>query len=224
MPSVRSLEVLAAIADREGEAAFWSRYTGSLTREERRRIAKGDAGLLVRPLEPEWKVGDRLQVARNLTIEVTGVRWRRDSYLTTFSVQDFRPLFVRRAVPVFEPPALDENGDPVPPSERAIADARLEGSYTRDAGRGVAGAGEAVDLDTQERITSEGLRNYNLVHQAEVAKREIRSLTAALKRVRGEALKKGIDITPEVERIKAEVAALQRKVGQNPRQNSHSSV
>lgn len=224
MASPRSLEVLAVLARREAEAVFWSRHSNSLTREERRKISKGEAGLLARPVEPGWKVGDRLQVARNLTIEVTGVRWRRDSYLTTFSVQDFRPLFVRRAVPVFEAPALDEHGDPIPPSERAIAEARVEGSYTRDAGRGVPGAGEAVDLETQEKISAEGLRNYNLVHQAEVAKREIRSLTATLKRVRGEALKKGIDITPEVERIKAEVAALKRKVEQDPRHSSHNSV
>jgi len=224
MASPRSLEVLRVLAEREREATFWARHSNSLTREERRKLAKGEVGQLVRPLEPDWKVGDRLSAARNLTIEVTAVRWRRDSYLTTFSVQDFRPLFVRRAVPVFDPPALDENGDPLPPTEQAISDARLDGNYTRDAGRGVPGAGEAVDLETQERITTEGLRNYNLVHQAEVAKREIRSLTATMKRVRGEALKKGIDITPEVERIKAEVAALQRKVSQDPRHSSHSSV
>lgn len=224
MASPRSLEVLAVLAEREREAAYWSRHSDALTRDEKRKIARGEVGLLARPVEPDWKVGDRLPVARNLTIEVTAVRWRRDKYLTTFSVQDFRPLFVRRAVPVFDPPALDEHGEPVPPTEKAISDARLDGNYTRDAARGVSGAGEAVDLETQERITAEGLRNYNLVHQAEVAKREIRSLTATLKRVRGEALKKGIDITPEVERIKAEVAALNRKVSQNPRQSGHSSV
>ncbi|HEV2791773.1 MAG TPA: hypothetical protein VGV69_10780 [Solirubrobacterales bacterium] len=224
MASPRSLEVLAALAAGEREAEFWEKHAEALTREERRRIAKGEAGVLARPLEPGWKVGDRLPVARNLTIEVTGVRWRRESYLTTFSVQDFRPLFVRRAVPVFDPPALDEHGEPIPPNEKAIADARLDGNYTRDAARGVAGAGEAVDLETQERISREGLRNYNLVHQAEVAKREIRSLTATLKRVRGEALKKGIDITPEVERIKAEVAALKSKVEKNPRHSSNSTL
>lgn len=224
MASPRSLAVLAAIAEGERQADFWAHHGRSLTREEKRRISRGEIGLLIRPLEPEWKAGDRLQVARNLTIEVTGVRWRRDGYLTTFSVQDFRPLFVRRAVPVFDPPALDEHGDPIPPTEGAISEARLDGNYTRHAARGVAGAGEAVDLEAQERITAEGLRNYNLVHQAEVAKREIRSLTATLKRVRGEALKKGIDITPEVERIKAEVAALQRKVAQDPRHSSHGCV
>lgn len=224
MASPRSLEVLAVLARREREAVFWERHAKVLTREEKRRIAKGEAGLLVRPLEPGWKAGDRLPVAQNLTIEVTGVRWSRQSYLTTFSVQDFRPLFVRRAVPVFDPPALDEHGEPIPPTELAIAEARIDGNYTRDAGRGVSGAGEAVDPETQERITAEGLRNYNLVHRAEVAKREIRSLTATLKRARGEALKKNIDITPEVERIKAEVAALQRKVAQDPRHSSHSSV
>ena len=224
MPSRRSLEVLAVLAKREREAEFWLRHTDALTREEKRKIAKGEIGLLVRPVEPAWAPGDRLTVARNLTIEVSAVRWKRDSYLTTFSVQDFRPLFVRRAVPVFDPPALDEHGDPIPPTEKAIADARVDGNYTRDAGRGVTGAGEAVDMETQERITAEGLRNYNLVHSAEVAKREVRSLTATLKRVRGEALKKGIDITPEVERIKAEVAALQRKVAADPRHASNSSV
>jgi hypothetical protein len=224
MASPRSLEVLAAIAKGELEAAYWERHADSLTKPEKRRIAKGEAGVVVRPVEPGWKVGDKLPVARNLTIEVTGVRWRRDGYLTTFSIQDFRPLFVRRAVPVFDPPALDEYGDPLPPNEKAIADARLDGNYTRDAGRGVPGAGEAVDLETQEKISAEGLRNYNLVHQAEVAKREIRSLTATLKRVRGEALKKGIDITPEVERIKAEVAALKSKVEKDPRHSSHSTL
>jgi hypothetical protein len=224
MASPRSLEVLAVLAEREREAAFWDRHDKVLTREEKRRLAKGEAGLIARPVEPGWQVGERLQVARNLTIEVTGVRWSREHYLTTFSVQDFRPLFVRRAVPVFDPPALDEHGEPLPPNEKAIAEARLDGNYTRDAARGVRGAGEAVDLETQERISAEGLRNYNLVHQAEVAKREIRALTATLKRVRGEALKKGIDITPEVERIKAEVAALQSKVARDPRNSSHSSL
>jgi hypothetical protein len=224
MPSPRSLEVLAVLSRREREADFWLRHADALTREERRKIAKGEIGLLVRPVEPSWTAGDRLEVARNLTIEVTAVRWKRDGYVTTFSVQDFRPLFVRRAVPVFDPPALDEHGDPLPPTEKAIADARVDGNYTRDAGRAVPGAGEAVDIETQERITAEGLRNYNLVHSAELAKREIRSLTATLKRVRGEALKKGIDITPDVERIKAEVAALQQKVAADPRHSSHSSV
>lgn len=224
MASPRSLEVLGEIAQKEREARFWEKHLDRLTPWERRRLSRGELGLIARPVEPVWKVGDRIEVARNLSIEVTEVRWRRDGYATTFRVRDFRPLFVRRAVPVFEPPALDEYGDPIPPSERAVADARLDGSYTRDASRGVPGAGEAVDLETQERISAEGLRNYNLVHAAEVAKREIRTLTASLKRVRGEALKKGIDITPEVTRIKAEVAALQKKVERDPRHSPEGSV
>lgn len=217
MASPRSWEVLRQIEELEAEAAYWARHERELTRKERRQLSRGEIGLIVRPVEPGWGVGERLEVARNLTIEVTEVRWSRGSYRTTFSVQDFRPLFVRRAVPVFDPPALDEYGEPVPPKPGAIAAARLDGNYTRDASRGVQGAGEAVDLETQEKISAEGLRNYNLIHHAELAKREIRTVTANLKRLRGEALKKNIDITPEVERIKAEVAALQRKVSADPR-------
>jgi hypothetical protein len=224
MASLRSRAVLLHIAERETEARYWSRHERTLTREERRRLGRGELGLVKRPVEPGWEVGDRLEVARNLSIEVQAIRWSHDSYLTTFSVRDFRPLFVRRAVPVFDPPALDEHGEPLPPSARAIADARVDGNYTRDASRGVDGAGEAVDLETQERISAEGLHNYNLVHHAEVAKREIRTLTATMKRARGEALKKGIDITPEVERIKAEVAALLQKVAADPRNKPDSKV
>jgi hypothetical protein len=71
---------------------------------------------------------------------------------------------------------------------------------------------EAVDTETQEAITEQGLHHYNIVHAADVAKREVRTITAQLQEARAIAIKKGIDISPDVEALKKQVADLQERV------------
>lgn len=86
--------------------------------------------------------------------------------------------------------------------------------YTNRRRDGLPDEPPAVDEETQERITENSLHTYNLVHAEQLAKRDIRSLGEKLQRARADAAKKGIDISPDVERIKAEVEQLRQKIGE----------
>ena len=109
---------------------FWARHSEKLTLGEAERIAHGDYGALIRPLEPSWPTGEWLGVASNLWIKPEEPMWRRDGYRIHFDVRDFRARLPRRVPQVFDPPTLDKLGRPLPPSRAAVAAARLDGSYT----------------------------------------------------------------------------------------------
>ena len=122
--------VVEHIDEGERQVEFWLRHSRRLTPEEQHRIIRSDYGSLVRPLEPEWTAGEWLKVASNLWIRPESPLWRRGSYRIPFSVRDFRPRLPRRVPQVFDPPELDEYGAPKQPTPVAIAEARLDGSYT----------------------------------------------------------------------------------------------
>jgi hypothetical protein len=155
---------LRVIVEREREIERWQRYARRLTPEERRRIASGDDSPIIRPLEPEWKEGDWLKAASNLRIRVAGVRWRRSQYRTSFDVQDFRARLPRRVPQMFEPPDLDEHGNPIDPDDAAIEQARLEGNYTAAAALAVPSVGEAVPID-YERVINMDARDRWAEHK-----------------------------------------------------------
>lgn len=122
--------VVEHITAGEQQVEFWLRHACKLTVEERGRLIRGDYSSLVRPFEPEWEIGEWLKAASNLWIRPEPALWRRGHYRIPFSVKDWRPRLVRRVPQVFDLPELDEFGLPKTPTPAAIADARLDGSYT----------------------------------------------------------------------------------------------
>jgi hypothetical protein len=84
--------------------------------------------------------------------------------------------------------------------------------YTSNARDALPDEPEAVDAETQEAINKQNLHHYNVVHAADLAKREARTIAAQLREARAIAIKKGIDISPDVEALKDQIAELQEKV------------
>lgn len=191
------------LAEGERAVAFWRRYENRLTQPERHRIAKGDYASIVRPLAPAWQDGDWLEVRSNLSIQVIEVRWRRQSYRTTFNVRDFRVRRVRRVPQMFDPPDRDELGIPVPHTASAIEDARLDGNYTASAALAVPEDDEAIDDDVQNRITKDanelGRLRELVEHPERVVEQDQKRKQNKLRKLQAEARKKGIDITPELD-------------------------
>jgi hypothetical protein len=133
----------------DAQERAWTPWLDRLTPEERSWITTSSVGLIKRPFLPSWRVGEWLEVASNLRIQVTEIRWRRDGYITLFRVQDFRPNFVRRVPQMFEPPEVDEYGSPIAPTKEAIEEARLKGSYTASHALAVPDCDEAPTDDAQ---------------------------------------------------------------------------
>jgi hypothetical protein len=151
---------------------FWGAHSECLTREERRKLAKGRSQAAERPLEfkPAWQKGDVLYVASHLQAEVLKVEWSRDGYITHFRLIDHRPLLMAQTMGGSGVPWVDENGYPVTYSESVKEAARIDGAYTRSTSQGVADAGEVLDESVLKRlhadtaIGSARKRKRNRVH------------------------------------------------------------
>lgn len=154
-PSQTGWEVVHAIDAGLREVDYWERHSDRLTREERSHLAHGGEGPIVRPVEPSWKLGEFLEVASNLWIKPLAVHLRADHYRTQFMVRDFRARLLRRVPNAWEPPELDEHGIPVPHTQQAIEEARIDGNYTSSAALSIHDAGDAMDSYIHDRIHGE---------------------------------------------------------------------
>lgn len=214
--SRRAWDVVHAFERGEREVALWTRHSDRLTQEEKRAVADGEMPVIVRPLEPHWKVGDWLKVVENLDLRVTLVTWmQRGFYRTEYVARDFRPAFMRRVPPVTtEEPAFDIYGDPIEATSQAIEAARADGSYSRSYGLAVPDSAEEIDAPMQEAYGRQARRNFGIVQAERLAKRDIRSVSQKLRRVQGEAIRKGIDISSDVKEIRHQVEGLERKLSE----------
>jgi hypothetical protein len=133
---------------------FWGAHSECLSREERRKIARGLSQASLRPLEfkPAWQKGDVLEVASGLSAEVMSLSWSRDGYVTLFRLVDHRPLLMAQTMGGAGVPWVDENGYPVTYSESVKEAARIDGAYTRSTSQGVADAGEVLDESVLKRL------------------------------------------------------------------------
>jgi hypothetical protein len=84
--------------------------------------------------------------------------------------------------------------------------------YTHDPRLALVDEPEAVDETTQADITRRAGEVYNATHAEDELRRKARSLSAQLKETVNRATRKGIDIDENVERIRAELDAVQRKL------------
>jgi hypothetical protein len=210
----RRWDVLLDFPRLEAELAYWLKHADRLTHEERRAIIHGNLSVVVRPIEPAWSKDAWLQVASGLDIVVTAVRPVGDIYRTTFNKRDFRPNLMRRTVQVTDPPAFDIYGEPIPPTAAAIKAARIDGGYCQSAALAVPDSAEEVDIESQERFAEAGAVNYRIVHATRVAKQEIKTLSQKLRRVQGEAARKGVDISPDIAEIKRHVEGIESRLSE----------
>lgn len=146
----------------EDDARFWARWTDRLHPDEARAIANGDIGVIKRPIEPEWPVGEWLKVASNLWIKPAKARYypRPRSWRITFDMRDFRVHLVKRVPQMFEPPELDDFGVPIEHDPEAVERARLDGSYTAAAELAVPEDDESIDDFTARRLSEESRRRW----------------------------------------------------------------
>ncbi len=211
---LRHWDVVLDFARLEAELAYWLKYGDRLTHEERKAILHREISAVVRPIEPMWGEGDRLQVASGFDIIVTSIRERGGVYRTRYSKEDFRPNLLRRSVPVNDSPAFDVYGEPIAPSPAAIKAARIDGGYTQSHALTVPDSAEEVDIDTQEKFAGMGVVNYRIVHASRVAKQEIKTVAQKLRRVQGEADRKGVDITPDLVEVRQRIEDIEDRVSE----------
>lgn len=189
-------------------ADFWSQRSSSLALDERQRIAHGDYTPLWRPEPPSWSAGEWLKVAANLWIVPHPARARKApgrGYSISFDrVRDFRARFLRRVPQMFDPPKLDERGFSIPPTATAIEAARLDGNYTSSRMLAIPERrreeAEAVPDDYQN-VLGMNARQRQAEHEkseraVDLAKRDLRSITAQIRETAVEMARMGIDPNP----------------------------
>jgi hypothetical protein len=152
-PTGRS--VIYMIGHREEEIAFWEAHANCLTREERSKLARGQATAVQRPLEPAWCKGQRVDVANNVEAEVLEVEENLQGHRTTFRVVDFRPLLPKRVVGGGIRPQVDEFGYPKELTDDEKERARVDGAYTRSAELAVPGVDDELDDKLHQRLNAE---------------------------------------------------------------------
>lgn len=146
-------EVIEHIDRLEDDAVFWERWMDRLHPDEKAALAYGEIGIIKRPVEPTWAVGEWMEVASNLWLRPHRPKYTHRGWRITFDLRDFRVNLVRRVPTMFEPPELDSQGYPVAHDKDAIEHARIDGNYTAAHALSVEGADESMDEFTQRRLT-----------------------------------------------------------------------
>jgi hypothetical protein len=123
--------VLYVFAVREEEIAYWEAHATTLTKEERSNLANARSTSSLRPIKPEWEIGERIEVATNVTAEVLEVVESFRGWGTVFKVSDFRPWYMKQVVGGSRQPRSDEQGYAAPVNKAEEEAARIDGNYTR---------------------------------------------------------------------------------------------
>lgn len=198
------------------EADFWEPWMDRLHPDERRAIAAGEIAVIRRPLEPWWLVGDWLDVASNLWLKPHKAKFTRADngtikYRIEFDLRDFRVTLPREVPQMFEPPELDDQGKPIPPSPDAIEAATIDGNYTAAAELAVPNVCES-DLADQDRYADQAEMGLKQVAAIAQARRERHELDQRLRKARVEARIKGVDISSSERVIERQLLKIERIV------------
>lgn len=126
-----SAGVLYMFRYREEEVAFWEAHATILTKPERSNLANGRSTSSLRPIKPEWEVGDCIEVATNVIAEVIELIEGYRGWGTVFKVSDFRPWYMKQIVGGSRRPKTDEDGYAAPVNKAEEEAARVDGAYTR---------------------------------------------------------------------------------------------
>lgn len=86
------------------------------------------------------------------------------------------------------------------------------GDYTNDPGAAVPGEPEVVEAEVAEHYSAEARARFNVTHADEQLRRERRTLKRQLEQAHARAASRGIDITPEIERVRAAVASIENRL------------
>jgi hypothetical protein len=121
---------------------------------------------------------------------------------------------VRRVPQGGEPPALNRFNEPIRPTPAAIKAARIDGGYCSSHALAVPDSAEEVDIETQARFAEQSSANVRVVHAERVAKKEIKTVSQKLRRVQGEAARKGVDIGPDVLDIRKRVEQIEQRLSE----------
>jgi hypothetical protein len=193
------------------EADFWEKWASRLNPEERKGIVQGDSGVIRRPVEPEWPALEWMQLASNFWIKPHRPKFTHKGWRITFDIRDFRVRMPRRVPQMFEPPELDSFGDPIPPTPDAIESARLEGNYTSSAELAVPDVGESVPDDYQNGLVIQAKERFashrEKAQAEELAKRDLRSVTAQIRETAIQMARNGLDPNPWLTDLQRQINA-----------------
>lgn len=184
----------------------WAPFAYALTHEEASRVSHGDYSQLRRPFEPEWKVGELVNVASNLWIRPARAKFFPTGHRISFSVQDFRPTFVRRVPAIHEPPVVDDMGFPIPHDNAAIAAATVDGNYTAAHELAVPEDDEALDVETARKYSRAATQRFANLRSHENRQRQVAQLSGKLKSLQKRAESSGVDLTEQIDAIEAALA------------------
>jgi len=200
------------------EVERWEPFMAKLTPWEAGAIAAGTLDRINRPLEPEWataKDGEEagwIKVRANFWIQPHPARKTNKGYGIWFNVRDWRSRLIRRVPPMFEPPEMDDYGEPIPPTLEAIERARQSGSYTTSNRDAVTDAGDAVDDADQTRFIEAAQMHRAQASNLAQLRRERYELDQRLRRAQADAMIRGVDISSPLRVIERQLEKIERRI------------
>lgn len=139
----------------KAEEEYWAYFAHTLTREERRDLARGRVVAIVRPVEPEWKKGEVLHLTKKLSARVDSITRTLKGWRTEVVIEDFRSFFMKGTVGGSSVPTTDDEGFAAEPTSDEIERARLDGAYTQTEEQAVPEGGEVLEDRLHRRLHQE---------------------------------------------------------------------
>jgi hypothetical protein len=149
-PTGRS--VIAMTSYREAVVDFWAFHAHILTRDERATLLRSGGCSVLRPIEPEWKIGARMYLASDIEAEVVEVSESSRGFGTVFRIRDYRMMYLRRGVIGTNTPKTDKEGFAAPLDLGRERQAAIDSAYTRVPGQAVDDSGAVMEPHAYEQI------------------------------------------------------------------------
>lgn len=91
---------------------------------------------------------------------------------------------------------------------------RVHRGYTRNPNHAIPDEPQVVDREVLDRFAEDARDRYVAQHADELAKREARSLSNQLREAHSRAARRGVDVTPEIAAIRAQLDQIRNKLGE----------
>lgn len=178
-PTGRSVVHMATY--REALVDFWSFHAHILARDERSALLRASTRSVLRPIEPDWEIGDRMYVASNVEAEVVEMTESERGFGTVFRIHDYRVLYLRRGVIGSGTTKTDEHGFAQKLDPNVERQAAIDSAYTTVPSQAVDEAGAVMDSHAYERIHADRSARRGLTQSKRRAKLSLRQLEERLR-------------------------------------------
>jgi hypothetical protein len=205
-PTGRS--VVAMTSYRWAIVEFWGFHAHILARHERATLLRSGGSSVLRPIAPEWKIGDRMYLASDIEAEVVEMTESERGFGTVFRIHDYRMMYLRRGVIGTDTPKTDKQGFAAPLDPGREKQAAIDSAYTRVASQAVHDSGAVMDPHAYEQIHADRSSHRALTQSKRRRKLSVGQLEARLR----EAEDKNQQATVKVLKRKLKVARASEKV------------